>query len=93
MSYSFHKPGFDDIKWIKEKISERRTECCDFTPGNLIGWSRFFGGEIGSVSDCLVVKIKKYNSYSFPKKLCEKWFLIWIILNCPRLKSIRRKVS
>jgi len=67
MSYSFHKPGFDDIKWIKEKISERRTECCDFTPGNLIGWSRFFGGEIGSVSDCLVVKIKKYNSYSFPK--------------------------
>ena len=55
MSYSFHKPGFDDIKWIKEKISERRTECCDFTPGNLIGWSRFFGGGIGSVSDCLVV--------------------------------------
>lgn len=67
MTYFFHRPGFEDIDFIKSKTAERRTEGCDFTSGNLIGWSRFFDGEIADIKSCLVVRLNKFRSYSFPK--------------------------
>lgn len=67
MNCFFHKPSFEDIDFIKSKTGERRTEGCDFTSGNLIGWSRFFDGEIADIKSCLVVRLNKFGSYSFPK--------------------------
>ena len=67
MSCSFHKPAFDDIKWMKEKLKESQPKCCDFSSGNLIGWSRFFNGRVGEIDDCLVVRVKDEASFCFPK--------------------------
>lgn len=67
MSYSFHKPSFNDIGWLKEKLTESEPKCCDFSVGNILGWSKFYGAEIGNVENCLVMKIGKDNSFDFPK--------------------------
>lgn len=67
MSFSFHKPDFNDIGWLKEKLTEAQPQCCDFSVGNILGWSRFYGAEISQIEDCLVMKIGKDNSFDFPK--------------------------
>ena len=67
MSCSFHRPAFEDIKWMKEKLKESRPLCCEFSVGNLMGWSKYYDGRIGEIEDCLVVRLYKYDSFCFPK--------------------------
>lgn len=72
MSCSFHKPGFEDIARLKEKLTESEPQCCDFSVGNILGWSKFYGAEIAYVEDCFVMRIGKDGSFDFPKgKNCE----------------------
>ena len=51
----------------ERKLKESQPKCCDFSSGNLIGWSRFFNGRVGEIDDCLVVRIKDEASFCFPK--------------------------
>lgn len=72
MTYSFHKPAFDDIKWMKQKLKESQPQCCEFSVGNLLGWSKFYDGQVGDVENCLVSRLYKDDSFCFPKgKNCE----------------------
>lgn len=67
MNCSFHKPDFDDIKWIKQKLTESQPQCCEFSAGNVLGWSKFYDGRIGDVEDCLVLRLYNHDSFCFPK--------------------------
>lgn len=72
MTYSFHKPEFDDIKWMKQKLKESQPQCCEFSAGNLLGWSKFYDGQVGNVENCLVSRLYKDDSFCFPKgENCE----------------------
>lgn len=67
MSCSFHRPAFEDIRWMKEKLKESRPLCCEFSAGNLMGWSQYYDGRIGDVENCLVVRLYKEDAFCFPK--------------------------
>lgn len=67
MSCSFHRPAFEDIRWMKEKLKESQPLCCEFSVGNLMGWSKYYDGRIGEIENCLVVRLYNDNSFCFPK--------------------------
>ena len=67
MTYSFHKPVFEDIKWIKQKFAESQPQCCEFSAGNVLGWSKFYDGRIGDVEDCLTLRLYNDDSFCYPK--------------------------
>ena len=67
MTYSFHKPVFEDIKWIKRKLAESQPQCCEFSAGNVLGWSKFYDGRIGDVEDCLTLRLYNDDSFCYPK--------------------------
>lgn len=67
MIYPFHKPAFEDIKWLKEKFRESQPQCCEFSAGNILGWSRFYDGQITDIENCLVSYLFKDEAFCFPK--------------------------
>ena len=65
--YDFHTPRKEDIPWLKKALAEAQSPCCDYTVGNLLGWSSFFNEKIAKIEDCLVMNIEGNELFGFPQ--------------------------
>ena len=65
--YEFHTPCAEDVHWLRKTLSEAQSPCCDYTVGNLLGWSLFFNEKIAKIENCLVLNIDKNQLFGFPQ--------------------------
>lgn len=65
--YDFHTPCTQDIPWLKKALAQAQSPCCDYTVGNLLGWSSFFNEKIAKIEDCLVMNIDANELFGFPQ--------------------------
>ena len=77
----FHRPNLSDLEWLKRILSESQPVCCDYSAGNLLGWSIYYGEQIAEIEDCLVLKSDKGNCFGFPQGKNFKKALQYIIDN------------
>lgn len=65
--FDFYQPEISDYCWIKSVMDEAQPMSCEYAPGNLIGWCKYYGAEISLIDGCLVSKIIRNNLFGFPK--------------------------
>ena len=63
----FRQPEIGDADRLKEVLDEAQPVSCEYSVGNLLGWSRYYCAGIAEVEGCLVTKISNKNLYGFPQ--------------------------